>query len=187
MADRLWYGSIEVARRRANRITAWIKAAPTSRGSWVRLGVVVGLGWIAVRTIRAAPGLLWVITAGWLWAAYRAGRDHAPEAATEDADDAPAEPPGEQSAEAVRTLLLDLMGDARGVHLKTVLAHLQKEGQGVGWTVTDLRLRLEALGIPVEPLLKLNKVPTRGVLKADLLAPSPAEAPNPSPEASTAA
>ncbi|MFI9079134.1 hypothetical protein ACIGW8_22135 [Streptomyces sioyaensis] len=186
-ADRLWYGSIEVARRRANRITTWIRSSPTTRGSWLRLGVVVVAGWITVRVVRASPGLLWVVAAGWLWAAYRAGRDRAPAAPAEAADDAPDDPPGEQSAEAVRTLLLDLMGDARGVHLSTVLAHLQQHGQGVGWRVGDLRARLEALGIPVDPKLKLGKVPTRGVRKDALLTPSPGTAPAPSPEASTAA
>lgn len=190
-ADRLWHGSAEVARRTANRITAWCRASPTSRGAWIRVGLVVAVGWIAVRTVRAAPGLLWVVTAVWLWAAYRAGREHAPAAPTEDVDHVPAEdpdrPPETTDAEAVRTLLLDLIGDASGVHLSTVLAHLQKEGQGVGWKVGDLRARLEALGIPVEPKLKLSGVPTRGVRRDALLAPSPAEAPAPSPEASTAA
>ncbi|MEU9498228.1 hypothetical protein [Streptomyces sp. NPDC048196] len=152
---------------------------------------MLGLAWIAVRACRTAPSLLWVVTAGWLWAAYRAGRDHASAAPAEDAEPAPAEAaenaPDGPSTEAVRTLLLDLMGDDRGVHLSTVLAHMQEEGQGVGWKVGDLRVRLEALGIPVDPKLKLSGVPTRGVRKEALLPPSPAEAPAPSPEASTAA
>lgn len=90
-----------------------------------------------------------------------------------------AAPGGER--EAVRRLLLDLIGEARGVHLKTVLAHLQKHGQWEGRKVADLRVHLEALGIRVEPKVKVAGVPTRGVLRADLEALSPVEETAPSP------
>lgn len=92
-------------------------------------------------------------------------------------------PGGER--EAVRRLLLDVIGDAHGVHLKTVLAHLQEHGQWEGRKVADLRVHLEALGIPVDPKLKVAGVPTRGVLRAALEALPPlgetSPSPNPSP------
>ncbi|MCZ4509983.1 hypothetical protein O3Q52_17610 [Streptomyces sp. ActVer] len=75
--------------------------------------------------------------------------------------------------EVVRQLLLGLIGEAHGVHLRTVLAHLQEHGQWEGRTVADLRVHLEALGVPVQPKVKVAGTPTRGVLKADLEALSP--------------
>jgi len=90
-----------------------------------------------------------------------------------------AAPGGER--EAVRRLLLDLIGDAHGVHLKTVLAHLQEHGQWEGRKVADLRVHLEALGIPVDPKLKVAGVPTRGVLRTALEALPPVEETSPSP------
>lgn len=92
------------------------------------------------------------------------------------------EPGGER--EAVRRLLLDVIGDAHGVHLKTVLTHLQQHGQWEGRKVADLRVHLEALGIPVDPKLKVAGVPTRGVLRAALEALPPAEETSPSPSPS---
>lgn len=90
-----------------------------------------------------------------------------------------AAPGGER--EAVRRLLLDLIGEAPGVHLKTVLAHLQKHGQWEGRKVADLRVHLEALGIPVDLKLRVDGTPTRGVRRADLEAPSPPVETPPSP------
>ncbi|MFE9127076.1 hypothetical protein ACFYOF_16925 [Streptomyces sp. NPDC007148] len=83
--------------------------------------------------------------------------------------------------EAVRRLLLDVMGDADKVHLKTVLAHLQKHGQWQGRTVTDMRTRLTALGIPHDRNVKVAGVPTWGVRRAPLEAPSRAPSPTSSP------
>lgn len=88
--------------------------------------------------------------------------------------------------EAVRRLLLDVMGKADRVHLSTVLAHLQEHGQWEGKTVADLGVHLRALGVPVQPKVKVGKVPTRGVLKSDLEAPSPPADPSPSPTPSPA-
>lgn len=88
-------------------------------------------------------------------------------------------PGGER--EAVRRLLLDVLGEAPGVHLNTVLAHLQKHGQWEGKTVTNMRVHLEALGVPVRPKVKVKGVPTRGVLKADLQALPPTKETPPSP------
>jgi hypothetical protein len=83
--------------------------------------------------------------------------------------------------EPVLRLLFDLIGDAHGVHLRTVLAHLQEHGQWEGKTVADLRLHLEALGIPVQPKVKVAGTPTRGVLRTDLEALPAFEETAPSP------
>lgn len=83
-------------------------------------------------------------------------------------------------------LLHTVLGDAPGVHLRTVLDYLQEHGQWEGKEVADLRKHLEALGIPVRPKVKVNGTPTRGVLKADLEALPPIEETPPSPAPSPA-
>ncbi|MEU5908930.1 hypothetical protein ABZ780_31765, partial [Micromonospora sp. NPDC047467] len=130
--------------------------------------ILLALGlYLLWRLVRAVPNLLWLLSAGWLLAAWRAGRP-TPTPADEDAPAAP-------NTDAVRALLLEAMGDADAVHLRTVLAHLQEQGHGQDWTVGDLRARLEALGIPVQLKVKApgSKGPTRGVRRADLLASQP--------------
>lgn len=97
------------------------------------------------------------------------------------APEPPVEAKPEDYRETVRRLLLDLIGEARGVHLRTVLAHLQEHGQWEGRTVAELRVHLEALHIPVRPKVKVAGTPTRGVLRADLDAPSPVAETSPSP------
>ncbi|MEU9557995.1 hypothetical protein [Streptomyces fumanus] len=176
-ADRLATGSALVARRIAARAAAWCtRGRRTDLKGWrAVLGVIarlvlLGLGaYLLARIVRALPALMWLLTTGWTIAAWRAGRP-APATPTE----APAEGAPAPDREAVRALLLEAMGDADAVHLRTVLSYLQERGHGRGWTVGDLRARLEALGIPVQPKVKApgSKSPTRGVRRADL-APSP--------------
>ncbi|MBU8549777.1 hypothetical protein IMX12_13260 [Streptomyces sp. Babs14] len=187
-ATRLATGSAATAHRLAARTAAWVRRGRrddltgwrAALGCWLRLALLVLGGYLLWRLVRAVPNLLWPLTGTWLIASWRAGRNTSAPATAE----APAEP----DVEAVRTLLLEAMGDADAVHLRTVLAHLQERGQGTGWTVADLRARLEALHIPVQPKVKVpgSKSPTRGVRRADL-APSPAAAEEASHASSTAA
>jgi hypothetical protein len=83
-------------------------------------------------------------------------------------------------------LLYEVMGDAPAVHLRTVLNYLQEHGQWEGREVAELRQHLEALGIPVQPKVKIGGTPTRGVLRADLDALPPIATPSPSPAPSPA-
>lgn len=102
----------------------------------------------------------------------------------------PAAPPlqshGPGHREGALRLLYEVLGDAPAVHLRTVLAYLQEHGQWEGKTVADLRQHLEALGIPVQPKVKVDGTPTRGVVKADLDALPPIEETAPSPAPSPA-
>ncbi|MEU4168882.1 hypothetical protein AB0F46_18640 [Streptomyces sp. NPDC026665] len=142
-------------------------------GGWV--AVAVPVAW-ALAVAAFIPREFLVRAAEAVEAFDARRRKPAPGAAPE------ASPGGE--LEAVRRLLLDLIGEARGVHLRTVLAHLQEHGQWEGRTVAELRVHLEALGIPVRPKVKVGKVPTRGVLRADVDALSPLAETAPSPTSS---
>ncbi|CAL9597698.1 hypothetical protein [Streptomyces sp. enrichment culture] len=185
-ADRLATGSTTLTRRLAARAAAWVRRGRrddltgwrAALGCWARLTLLALGGYLLWRLIRAFPNLLWLLTGTWIIAAWRAGKQ-----ASADTPETPAEEgPTGAEVDALRTLLLDLMGKGSGVHLRTVLAHLQEHGQWEGRTVTDLRLRLEHLGVAVHRGVKVGRVPTWGVRRRDLDAPSQA----PTEEASTA-
>ncbi|MEV8402597.1 hypothetical protein [Streptomyces niveus] len=169
-AERLWFGSGEVARRLAGRTADWVRKGPTRTHRVVRiLLVLLGL-YVAARIVRAAPTLMWAITAVWCWCVARASRP------TEEIAEGAApevEPDAAPGPDAVRTLLVGLIGDRPGVHLSTVLAHLQKQGHGQGWSMADLRARLEAAGVPVRRSVKVARRVAYGVHRDDLTAPSP--------------
>ncbi|EGJ77707.1 hypothetical protein STTU_4918 [Streptomyces sp. Tu6071] len=120
--------------------------------------------------------------AGIAWHLTRTPKEQPEEGATEAAEESPAFP----DRDVVVALLRTLIGTGPGVHLSTLLAHLQEHEHGSGWKVTDLRLRLEALGIPVEPKLKVGRVPKRGVAATALDALPPLAGQEESPDTSPA-
>ncbi|MEU1008184.1 hypothetical protein [Streptomyces sp. NPDC005890] len=194
---RLATGSATLARRLGTRLTTWVARGRrhdltswrAALGCWLRLALLAFGLYMLWRVVRAVPALLWLLSSAWTAAAWRAG--HPAEEPTDAPADAPTEAPPAIDREAVRTLLLTLMGDGSGVHLRTVLAHLQQHpptaAQTAGWTVPDLRARLVALEVPVDRSVKVGRVPTWGVRRRDLEAPSPVTAQESSTEASTAA
>ncbi len=186
-ADRLARGSSGYTRRLAAGAAAWcargrrhdLRGWRAALGVFARLALLVFGVYLLARVVRAVPALMWALTSWWTLASWRAGRPSA-----EPPEEVPEEGPAAPDREAVRALLLSLMGTGSGVHLRTVLAHLQEHGQWEGRTVSDLRAHLEALGIPVDPKLKVAGTPTRGVRREDVEAPSPAAAQEASPGAS---
>lgn len=145
-------------------------------GRFGRKPVVAGAVLVVYAAVRYRTWIVWILlglaAAAWM---------HAPDPAKDQPDEA-GEQPAAPDTEAVRRLLLDLIGDGNGVHLRAVLAHLQEHGQWGEKTVADLRQHLEALGIPVQPKVKIGGVPTRGVLRADLEALSPPKETEASPD-----
>lgn len=186
-ADRIARGSRIYGRRLVDGAARWcargrrddLRGWRGVLGVFVRIALLVLGVYLLARVVRAVPALMWALTGWWTLASWRAGKPSAPAP-----EEAPAEAPAVPDREAVRTLLLDLMGTASGVHLRTVLAHLQEHGQWEGRTVSDLRVHLERLGIPVDLKLKVGGVPTRGVRREDVEAPSPVESQGPSPDVS---
>lgn len=193
-AARLATGSTTMARRLAARLAAWVARGRrqdltgwrAALGCWARLAALALGLYLLWKLVRAVPALLWLLSTAWALLAWRAGRPAREESAEALAEAAPA-----LDREAVRTLLLTLMGTGSGVHLRTVLAHLQQHPPTApltaSWTVSDLRARLVALEVPVDRGVKVAGVPTWGVRRRDLEAPSPAATPEPSTAPSTAA
>jgi hypothetical protein len=186
--DRLREGSQAAYRRRADEASAWVARGrrddldgwQAALGPALRLALLAAAGYGAWRICRAWPALLWGIAGCWFLISWRAGAPAAPEPVEE-------EPPAVAPAAAIRALLWQLIGDAPGVHLRDVLAHLQEQGHHPTWTVADLRRHLERHGIPIDPKFKLAGTPTRGVRRDALGTPPPAADRAPSPSASTAA
>lgn len=187
----LYDGSALVWQRRENRLAGWVRRGrrpdlPGWRGALGPLARLVFLGGLALAVwaiVRAIPWLMWLLTGWWIRAAWKASR----QTPAEPAEDTPEETAHDQQVQVLRQLLLDLMGTGNGVQLRTVLAHLQKEERWEGRTVSDLRAHLGRLDIPVDRGVKVAGVPTWGVRRRDLQAPSPAEAHETSPAPSTAA
>lgn len=161
----------------------WLAAHLGSGAAWAAHVVAVWApvyygGWAAL-----------LVPAGWLVAVLAfVPREYLDQLATRIErlrSPAPAAPllaprkPGDR--EGALRLLYTVLGEAPGVHLRTVLAYLHEHGQWEGKTVADLRQHLEALNIPVQPKVKVDGTPTRGVLKADLDALPPIAETSPSP------
>ncbi|MFJ6578387.1 hypothetical protein ACIQMY_20750 [Streptomyces sp. NPDC091368] len=186
-AQRIAAGSRTLYDRLTAGLSAWVAAGrrddltgySAALGPLLRLALLCTLAYGAYRAARAAPWVMWLAAGAWTLAAWRVS------APAEEPVEDPAEPPEEASAEApveaAVALLREVLRDRPAVHLSEVLAHLQEHGQGEGWKVADLRSRLEALGIPVDPRVKVGKVPTRGVRAADLDRHFPTGETSPSP------
>ncbi|MEU0671349.1 hypothetical protein ABZ330_00355 [Streptomyces sp. NPDC006172] len=189
-AARLADGSSRAARRLGARATTWVARGRRHDltgwrallGCGLRLGVLLLGVYLLWRLVRAVPNLMWLVSAAWTAAAWRAGKPPA-----DVSEEALAEASSAPTGEAIRGLLLTLMGEGSGVHLRTVLDYLQEHGQWEGRTVTDLRAHLTRLQIPVDRGVKVAGVPTWGVRRRDLQAPSPVAAREASTAPSTAA
>ena len=183
-AGRLAIGSSVLLRRIGTRTAAWVARGRrqdltgwrAALGCWARLLLVAFGGLLLWRIVRALPNLMWLLTGAWTIAAWRAGKPTST-AAEEPDEEGPEAGPKAAPGEAMRTLLVDLMGTGAAVHLSTVLDHLQQQPDTAAltasWEIADLRSQLETLGIPVHPKVKAGRRgPTRGVRREDLT-PSP--------------
>lgn len=163
-----------LVQRLTDQATAWVRAGrredlegiAAALGPIVRTAVLAAGLYVGWRFIRHWPAILWALVPLWIWAAVRA---------ISKEDPAPAEISVAQR-EQLHALVRDLIGDRPGVHLSTLLEHLQKHGQGEGWTVAILRTRLPLLGLPVRRSVKVARKVAYGVHRDDLPQPSPAEA-----------
>ncbi|MET7412497.1 hypothetical protein [Streptomyces rubiginosohelvolus] len=191
-AQRLATGSHTLITRIGARTADWIRAGrrddltglAAALGCIARALLVAAGAYLLWRIIRAAPALLWALVPVWCWAALRAAPRSAAEPVSEEAPEEPEPDP----RDAVLRLLYEALGDRPSMYLSDLLHHLQEQGHGKGWSVADLRARLEALRIPVEMRLKTGgRNASRGVVKAQL-PPLPGHTPQEaSPAASPAA
>lgn len=179
-AEALWNGSTLLVSRWTERITGWCRRAKTPAGRVVRLGVALLLAWIAVRAAtRFARGHPWRIAflaAWWCWAALRAhrggGRPVAPTAAAA-VPEGPDEHRIEVSPEQFLRLAREAIGDARGVHLVSLVERLTEVHPDQPWDIPAVRDLAAAAGVPVRPVVRApGRGPTVGIHRDDLPASS---------------
>lgn len=191
-ARTLTHGQRLLLQRLTTRVAAWVRAGRRTDldglaailGCILRLAVLAAGAYGAWWVIRRWPALLWALVPLWCWAAIRT----IPNEDQETSEETVSEKQQEDPREAVLRLLYEALGDRPAMYLSDLLQHLQEKGHGKGWSVADLRARLEALSIPVEMRLKTGgRGASRGIVRAQLPplpGPAPQEA---SPAASPAA
>lgn len=180
-ARTLTHGQRILLRRIGRRAAAWVRAGrrhdlhglAAILGCILRAVLLAAGAYGAWWAIRRWPAVLWLLVPLWCWAAIRAIPKTTAEAPEE-------EPPTAEDTTAQREQLLalirTLIGDRPGVHLSTLLDHLQQHGQAEGWEVGDLKDRLAALQVPVRKSVKVARRVAYGVHRDDLPTTSPAEA-----------
>ncbi|MCM8548911.1 hypothetical protein [Streptomyces sp. STCH 565 A] len=174
-ADRLATGSGLLARRLATRTAAWVRrgrrddltGVKAALGCWLRLGLLVVGGWLLWRLVRAVPNLMWVLTAGWIVASWRAGKP-APAETPGKADE---EPPTEAPEIPHRHLLIHwldrLTRDRAGIHLTELHQTLTKDPAAAALTRAQMRAWLDRHHITVDRTLRVGSVAGRsGVSRA---------------------
>ncbi|WP_103528801.1 hypothetical protein [Streptomyces sp. SM12] len=185
-ADRVWLGVAVVFRRTRGSLVEWVRG-PEDRAVGdraLRLATLTGAGWVLWVGVTAAPVVMWGL-AGWgLLSSWRAvspprvlrPKGSAPQAkpaAPAGAKPTPAAPaPPVFDGDRLIDLVDELIGDARGVHLSTVLDRLHAAGAHLDWGVKELGLAIEAAGVPTRASVGMgsgrDKVTRKGVHVDDL-------------------
>ncbi|MBZ6250555.1 hypothetical protein KVH27_19505 [Streptomyces olivaceus] len=174
-ATRLTVGSRLTARRIGSAAARWVRRGrrqdltgwKAALGCWLRLGLLVVGGWLLWRLVRAVPNLMWVLTAGWIVASWRAGKP----APAEALDEASEEPPIEAPEIPHRHLLIHwldrLTRDRAGIHLTELHQTLTKDPAAATLTRAQMRAWLDRHHITVDRTLRVGSVAGRsGVSRA---------------------
>ena len=130
-------------------------------------GLALGNGALTL----AHQSSIWLIggTCAWCWAAWRASAENAPAAEKAAPDVEPQPWTDEQVHQHLDKLIPELIGDRRGVHLRTVLARLQEDGALPGTTTAAALGRdLECRGYTVRASLKVAGQVLPGLHRDDL-------------------
>jgi hypothetical protein len=187
-ASRLSTGSTTVVRRLAARAAAWCARGRRDDltgwravlGVFARLAVLVFGVYLAARIVRALPALMWLLTAAWTAAAWRAGKPRTE--ASEDAEESSPAPASDDVREATLEWIWQRIGDAQGVHLRDLLTHAQEHGMFEDLDVTSLRAHLKRWDIPVRNRCRVRGLGvTVGIHRDDLKTHS-SPSPNPGPQ-----
>lgn len=159
------------------RITDQVRAVlgllgPLDAGSRILLLRLIGrFGWQAVLAGMAVTGYAAFRYRTWIWAGVlawcAAAWMHAP-ATDEPAPQKTGEKP---PADPFPGMIWDLIGDAPGVHLKTIVGWLHATGHDTTCTTADVAAGLDRRGIPTRASVRdITKRVNRGVHRDDLRA-----------------
>lgn len=161
----------------AHRGGSWLRADGDWRVSVPRYAVSIPVGalvcYVGGYTIWAEPRVLWLLSGGYCVAAWRAGAPPKPQpqeqGEDDDAEDSE-QPEPEAPADPLPDILDDLIGDRRGVHLRTIVQHLHDSRLDTTCKRADVRAALERRGIPIRPSVKVAGRVNEGVHREDLTA-----------------
>lgn len=182
-AARLRAGSALAYRAYVQKLAAWIAAGrradldgwQAALGSWLRMGILAGLGYAAFQAFAGTPWAMWTVAAWWLVRAWRAGAQHPVQhAPAEDEAGPPEEPlPAVDIAAAARTVA----DGGHGAHYEALAEHLTKTTRRP-WDAAAVRAACRAAGIPhCGSVRQRGRGVSTGVRAADLPTPSPAPSP----------
>jgi hypothetical protein len=183
--------------RLADRVRAVLTLlGPLGAGSRILLLRLIGrFGWQAVLAGMAVAGYTAYRYRTWIWAGVltwcAAAWMHAPDPDEHTPQEQPAEPgeqpPAEPPHDPFPGMVWDLIGDAPGVHLKTIVGWLRATGHDTTCTTADVAAGLARRGIPVRASVRdATKRVNRGVHRDDLgpwLEAHPQHLPGSAPEA----
>ncbi|MGW4028226.1 hypothetical protein ACWEFL_02720 [Streptomyces sp. NPDC004838] len=183
VAERLAIGSTIVARHRSEAIAAWISAGRrddltgwrAALGPTVRMLLLAGAAYAALALLRAVPWLMWLLTAWWLRAAWKAAAKPA-EAHGEPADD-------DTVYDAALDWIRDQIDDRNGVHLVDLLEHAHTHGMLTELDLPAFRAAMERWGFPVRQQLKVAGRNRPGIHRDDLPSTTSPTATEGAPEA----
>lgn len=170
-ADRLCHGSALLLRRWEQRLTTWVRAGRrddltgwrAALGPLLRLALLAVLGLVAFGILRTARILMWLLTAWWVLAAWRAGRGlTAPQEQPADAtpEDAEAAAFAERRI-AFLTWLEKVTRGRPGIHLGELHHKLTQQPAAEHLTRRELSTLLDRYSIPVKRTLRVDGIPGR--------------------------
>ncbi|HET6634584.1 MAG TPA: hypothetical protein VFH77_06105, partial [Streptomyces sp.] len=161
-----------------------LKGPAAALGPVVRLALLAGGALAVYGALRAAPVLLWPLTAVWCWRAWRSGKpadDEAPLPAHDDVECA-------AYRETFLRWLEETTRGAPGIHLSDLYSRLRERPALAHLDDPQLRAVLDHFGVPVKRTLRVGRISGRsGVRRSaieglieELPGPLPAPAPHPS-------
>ncbi|MFE3654121.1 hypothetical protein ACFXO2_41195 [Streptomyces sp. NPDC059152] len=154
-------------------------------GVWLRVGVVGGAGYGLWRLVEAHPGAIWPLVGGWCVACLRARVVARKKAGNEAGEETPTGTPaapadGAPVEHPVVALVRASIGDAKGVHLKTLLPLMRERLEGLSAARSeDLKELLAQHGLQHRPKVRVGRTGgIAGIHRDDLPPlPSPKEPP----------
>lgn len=179
-ATRLCAGAGTVVRRRASRLAGWVRGGRDRRRRLARLAVLLLAGLLAWRIVRAAPWLMWPVSA---WAVAASWRASGPRPPGRHPDHDEAE--HDAHREELLRWLEAATRDTSGIHLSNLYAQLRSRPALTGLSDPQMRAVLDHFEVPVDRTLRVGRITGRSGVRRrtieGLLRDSAATLPSPAP------
>ncbi|MFJ6235056.1 hypothetical protein ACIQH0_13220 [Streptomyces griseus] len=156
-------------RRLIRNTTQWATALGNPKSTAARSAVLFGAAYVMFKAIDRTPGVLWLVVAVWVIAAWRS----APKPPTATPAETPAAGPA-SPRDAIVQWLTDTIGERPGIHLYELYPAMRLLPGMSHHDDTALRGALTELDIPITRAFTIGDVKGRsGIRLADLTTPLP--------------